>query len=49
MTYNKAIIVICSQNKRSHVKDTVVTVTEWYRTKRPMQLRPFSDLLCVTN
>jgi hypothetical protein len=24
----------------------LVNATGWYRTKRPMQLRPFSDLLC---
>jgi hypothetical protein len=24
----------------------LVTVTEWYRTKRPVQLRPFSDASC---
>jgi hypothetical protein len=24
----------------------LVTLMGWYRTKRPMQLQPFSDLLC---
>jgi hypothetical protein len=29
-----------------HYGDLLVTVIEWYRTKRPLQLRPFSNLLC---
>jgi hypothetical protein len=30
----------------SWCRTLLVTVTGWYRTKRPMQLQPFSDLLC---
>jgi hypothetical protein len=27
----------------------LATDTEWYRTKPPMQLQPFADLLCFSS
>jgi hypothetical protein len=40
--YSLYLEMVCCGVYSAHI---LVTVTGWYRTKRPMQLRPSSDLL----